>query len=58
MTYPVSDTSDKTLHPEVAVTQPGVIHDMVYVQKGDHCLSDVMIVDREEDMKSVPFSKS
>ena len=59
VTYPVSDTSDKTLHPEVAVTQPGVIQYIVYVPKGDHCLSDVMIVDREEvqeDMKTVNFS--
>ena len=57
MTYPVSDTSNKTLHPEVAVTQPGVIQYTIYVEKSCHCASDIMIVDADKVM-TVNFSKS
>ena len=57
VTYPVSDTSDKTLHPEVAVTQPGVIQYTIYVEESCHCASDVMIVGADE-VKTVLFSKS
>ena len=44
MTYPVTDSSARTTHTEVAITQPGVIQYTVYVRKGCHCASDIMIV--------------
>ena len=58
VTYPITNSSDETSHPKVAITQPGVIQEIVYVKKSRHCASDIMIVGREEDMKSVIFSKS
>ena len=44
MTYPRTDSSDRTQHPEVAITQPGVIQYTLYVRKGCHCGADIMIV--------------
>ena len=58
MTYPVTNSSDRTSHTKVAITQPGVIQYTVYVEKSCHCASDIMIVDnREVDIATVPFSK-
>ena len=57
VTYPVSDTSNKTLHPEVAVTQPGVIQYTIYVEESCQCASDIMIVGADK-VKTVLFSKS
>ena len=54
MTYPVTDSSARTTHTEVAITQPGVIQYTVYVRKGCHCASDIMIV---ADIMTVLFSK-
>ena len=59
MTYPVTDSSDRTSHTEVAITQPGVIQYTVYVKNGCHFKCDISIVnnEKEDDMKTVPFSK-
>ena len=58
MTYPTANTSDRTSHPEVAITQPGVMNYTALVRKGCHCLSDIMIVANDKiEMKTVPFSK-
>ena len=59
MTYPVTNTSDRTLHTEVNITQPGVINYTVYVRNKCHCASDIMIIvdDKEIEMKTVLFSK-
>ena len=58
-TYPIANSSDITPHIEVALTQAGVMDYTVYVEKGCHCLSDIMIVadDRVVDLKTVLFSK-
>ena len=59
VTYPVINSSDRTSHTEVAITQPGVIQYTVLVQKGCHCTCDVMIIanNREVEIKTVSFSK-
>ena len=59
VSYPKANSSDRTPHTEVAITQPGVMEYTVYVEKGCHCASDIMIVvdDREIEMKTVFFSK-
>ena len=59
VTYPVMDSSHRIPHTEVAITQPGVIQYTVYVEKGYHCASDVMIIvdDKEVDIMTVLFSK-
>ena len=60
MTYPVTDSSDRTSHTKVAITQPGMIQYTVYVRKSCHCASDIMIVaddSTEVEMKTVLFSK-
>ena len=59
MTYPVTNSSDRTSHTEVAITQPGVIQYTVYVRKGCHCASDIKLItnDIEVKMKTVLFSK-
>ena len=55
MTYPITNSSDRTPHTEVAITQPGVLQYSVYVGKSCHCASDIMIV--VVDRKTVLFSK-
>ena len=59
VTYPITNSSDKTAHPEVAITQPGVMQYTVCVEKGFLCASDIKIVieDRVVDTKSANFSK-
>ena len=59
VTYPVTNSSDRTPHTEVAITQPGVIQYTVYVRKGCHYVSDIMIIigDRVVDIKTTTFSK-
>ena len=59
VTYPRTDSSDRTSHPEVAITQPGVIQYTLRVRKGCHCGADIMIVadDKLVEMKSANFSK-
>ena len=58
VTYPVTNSSDRTSHTEVAITQPGVMDYTVCVRKSCHCASDIMIVidNREVDMRTVLFS--
>ena len=59
MTYPVTNSSDRNPHTEVAITQPGMIQYTVYVGRRCHCASDIMIVDneKEDDMRTISFSK-
>ena len=57
MTYPVTNSSDRTSHTEVAITQRGVMDYTVYVEKSCHCASDIMIFGNEEDIMTVLFSK-
>ena len=59
MSYPKANSSDRTLHTEVAITEPGKMEYKVIVEKSCHCASDIMIVvnDREIEMKQVFFSK-
>ena len=59
VSYPKANSSDRTPHTEVAITQPGVMDYTVYVRKSCHCVADIMIVadDREIEMKQVFFSK-
>ena len=54
VTYPVTDSSARTTHTEVAITQPGVIQYTVYDRKGCHSASDIMIV---AHIMTVLFSK-
>ena len=58
VTYPTKNTSDKTPHTKIAITQRGVMNYTVFLERGCHCASDIMIVanDRELDMKTVLFS--
>ena len=56
-TYPVTNSSDRTSHTEVAITQPGVMDYTVYVEKGCHCACDILIIDNEKDMRTTSFSK-
>ena len=58
-TYPAINSSDRTPHTEVAITQPGVLQYTIYIQKSCHCTSDIMIVDneKEEDLRIISFSK-
>ena len=58
MSYPKANSSDRTLHTEVAITQPGVMDYTVLVRRGCHCAADIMIVvdDREIEMETVFFS--
>ena len=58
MTYPVSDSSDRTPQLVVNITQPGVIQYTVFVEKSCHCAADFMIINNEKNMRSVNFSKS
>ena len=55
-TYPVTDISNRTPQPKVAITQPGVMDYTVLVQKGFHC-AFIAADDGKVDMKSVNFSK-
>ena len=59
VTYPIINSSDIILYPEMAITQPGVIQYTVYVRKGFYYASDIMIIDNDRgvDMKTVLFSK-
>ena len=58
--YPLSNFSDKTIHSEVAITQPGVINYTVLIENSCHCAADFVIVasDRDVEMETVFFSKS
>ena len=57
MTYPITNSSDRTSHTEVAITQPGVIQYTVYVGRVV-ILHDIMIfADDNTEMKSANFSK-
>ena len=57
MTYSITNSSNKTLHPIVNITQTGVIPYTVYVRKECHCAFDIMIVGADK-VKTVLFSKS
>ena len=60
VTYPKANSSSKTPHTGVAITQPGVMQYTAYVEKGCHCASDIMIVTVDKgiiEMKTVLFSK-
>ena len=52
------NSSDRTPHALVAITQPSVVQYTLYVEKNCHCASDIMIVadDREVMMITVLFS--
>ena len=58
--YPVLNISEKTLHPEVAITQPGVINFNVLIESSCHCAAEFVIVasDRDVEVGTVFFSKS
>ena len=59
MTYPITNSSDVTTHPEMAITHPGVIQYTGYIKQKCHCKSDVTIIvdDRKVRTKTVLFSK-
>ena len=58
--YPVLNISEKTLHPEVAITQPGLINYTVLIKDSCHCAAEFVIVasDMDVEMVTVFFSKS
>ena len=60
MTYSTTNSSDRTEHQDMAVTQPGLMKYTIYVEKNCHCVADIMIVvdGMEVDMKTVSYSKS
>ena len=51
VTYPVTNTSDRTPHTEVAITQPGVIQHTVYVEKSHHYASDIKLIADDREVK-------
>ena len=58
MTYPTTNHSNKTLHTDVAIAQPGVTNYTVYVEKDYRYACDIKIGvgDREIEMMTVLFS--
>ena len=60
VTYPTTDTSNRTLHQEVAIAQSGVMNYTAHVSKYCHCTADIMIAadDKQVDTRTVLFSKS
>ena len=60
-TYPRTSHAMRTQHPEMAITQSGVMQYTIILEKSCHCASDIIIVDNgkelEDDMKTVNFSK-
>ena len=60
MTYSTTNSSDRTVHQDVALAQPAVIQYTINVGDSCHCAAEFMIVvdDQEVDIKTVNFSKS
>ena len=58
VTYPTTD-SNKTMHTEMDISQPGVIDYIIFVERSCHCLCDVIVVANNRDVEkwTVSFSK-
>ena len=55
----MTNSSNKTPHTTVAISQPGLVNYTIYVEKNHRYACDINIGvgDRKVEMKTVPFSK-